>query len=146
MLFWLPRFHSRMVLSDEQDRKEPGPAPLPAPPPPSGYTCGTDRGGCLIWEEVAMNGRNRCGSNLHAPHTGRVVQGGVELSNPAEVRDVPDVPHVNAVVAVDAGQPAVGGVIGHRHGVGVTAPWLAGEQLTEEEDKGHLKNSQAPNE
>lgn len=33
-----------MVLSDEQDRKEPGPAPLPAPPPPSGYTCGTDRG------------------------------------------------------------------------------------------------------
>lgn len=75
-----------------------------------------------------------------------MVQGGVQLSNPAEVRDVPNVPHVNAVVAVDAGQPAVGGVIGHGHGVGVAAPWLAGEQLTEEEDRGRLKNPQVLNE
>lgn len=37
-------FHSRMVLSEEQDKKEQGPAPLLAPPPPSGYTCGTIRG------------------------------------------------------------------------------------------------------
>lgn len=80
-------------------------------------------------------------ANLHAPHTGRVVQGRVQLPNSAEVRDVSDVPHVNAVVAVDAGQPAVRGVVGHSHGVGIAAPWRAGEQLTEEEDKGQLKNT-----
>lgn len=59
-------------------------------------------------------------SDLQAPHTGGVVQRRVQLPGPAGVTQVPHVPHVNAVVVVDAGQPAVGGVVGHRHSVGVT--------------------------
>lgn len=71
-------------------------------------------------------------TDLHAPDTGRVVEGGVELPRPARVPQLPHIPHVHAVVVVDAGQPAAGGVIGHRHRVRVTSLWLVGEQLTEE--------------
>lgn len=42
------------------------------------------------------------------------------------------------MVAVDAGQPAVSGVVGHSHRVRITAPWFAGEQLTEEECKSKM--------
>lgn len=74
-------------------------------------------------------------TDLQAPHTGGVVQGGVQLSRPAGVSEVSDVPHINTVVVVDARQPAVGRVVGHRHRVRVTSLRLAGEQLTEEEQR-----------
>lgn len=47
---WPSMFHSRMVLSEEQDRKDPGvrctfsPPPHPLPPPPSGFTCRRHKG------------------------------------------------------------------------------------------------------
>lgn len=67
-----------------------------------------------------------------------MVQGREQLAAPAQAAVRAHVPHVNAVVAVDAGQPAAGGVVGQRHRVGEPAPWFAGEQLTGERDKGHL--------
>lgn len=69
-------------------------------------------------------------AHLHAPHAGGVVERREELPHPAQLAQLAHVPHVDAVVAVDAGQPAVGGVVAQRHRVGETAPRVAGEQLT----------------
>lgn len=71
-----------------------------------------------------------------------MVEGGVQFSCPAGVTEVSDVPHVNTVVVVDARQPAVGGVVGHRHCVRVTSLRPAGEQLTEEEEEEEKEQSE----
>ena len=72
----------------------------------------------------------RTHTDLHAPHTGGVVEGGVKFPCPAGVPEVSNIPNINTVVVVDTGQPAVGGVIGHRHRVRVSSLQPAGEQLT----------------
>lgn len=71
------------------------------------------------------------GQHLQAPDAGRVVQRRVQLPRSPGVTQVTHVPHVHTVVIIDAGQPAVGGVVGHRHSVGVTGLRTAGKQLTE---------------
>lgn len=66
-------------------------------------------------------------AHLHAPNAGRVVQGRIHL---AHLPEIANIPHVQTVVVVDAGQPAVGGVIGHGNRVGIADVLLVGEEVT----------------
>lgn len=73
------------------------------------------------------------GQHLQAPDAGRVVQRRVQLPRSpgvAGVTQVTHIPHVHTVVIIDAGQPAVGGVVGHCHSVRVTGLRTTGKQLT----------------
>ncbi|KAF3845450.1 hypothetical protein F7725_008613, partial [Dissostichus mawsoni] len=69
----------RMVLSEEQERNDPGGRRTSPPSPP--------------------------------------------FPTPSGVLQVSHVPNVNAVVVVDARQPAVRGVVGHRHRVRIPSLW-----------------------
>lgn len=66
-------------------------------------------------------------SHLHAPNAWRVVQGRIHL---AHLTEIANIPHVQTVVVVDAGQPAVGGVIGHGNCVGIPDVLLVVEEVT----------------
>lgn len=72
------------------------------------------------------------GPDLQAPHTAAVVQSRVELPDGPRLLDVP---HVQAVVAVHAGEPLPSGVKGQGQHVGVLGPG-AGGQRAEREQRG----------
>lgn len=61
-----------------------------------------------------------------------MVEGRVNL---AHFTKITYIPHVQTVIVVDAGQPAVRGVIRHGHGVRIADVFLVGEEVAVERSR-----------
>lgn len=71
----------------------------------------------------------RANVHLQIPNAGRVIQRRVNF---AHFLQISSVPHVQTVIVIHTGQPAVHRVKGQRHTVRVTGVGLSAEQVTEE--------------